>query len=39
MGNSSGNLAEWWELFSRLPHCQGGFIWDFIDQVTRPADC
>ena len=32
MGNSTGNLSEWWTLFESLPFCQGGFIWDFVDQ-------
>ena len=25
MGNSTGNLDEWWELFERLPYTHGGF--------------
>ena len=32
MGNSTGNLDEWWDFFQRLPYCQGGFIWDWVDQ-------
>ena len=32
MGNSTGNLDEWWDLFRSLHHCQGGFIWDWVDQ-------
>ena len=32
MGNSTGNMHEWWDLFERLPYCQGGFIWDWVDQ-------
>ena len=32
MGNSTGNLDEWWHLFGSLPYCQGGFIWDWVDQ-------
>ncbi len=32
MGNSSGNLADYWELFRREPLLQGGFIWDWVDQ-------
>lgn len=42
MGNSSGNLADYWELWRRERLCQGGFIWDFIDQglvaQKHPAD-
>ena len=33
MGNSVGNLSDYWELFYRYPKLQGGFIWDFSDQV------
>ena len=32
MGNSSGNLADYWDLWRKEPLLQGGFIWDFIDQ-------
>jgi len=32
MGNSSGNLADYWELFRSERLLQGGFIWDLIDQ-------
>jgi beta-galactosidase len=32
MGNSTGNLAEYWDLFRREPLLQGGFIWDWVDQ-------
>ncbi|WP_246072832.1 glycoside hydrolase family 2 TIM barrel-domain containing protein [Paenibacillus dokdonensis] len=33
MGNSSGGLSAYWELFDRYPVLQGGFIWDWIDQA------
>lgn len=33
MGNSSGNLADYWNLFRREPLLQGGFIWDWKDQA------
>ena len=33
MGNSLGNLQDYWDLFNRYPVLQGGFIWDFSDQV------
>ncbi len=39
MGNSSGNLKEYWEAYRETPHAQGGFIWDWVDQglwVSRP---
>ncbi len=32
MGNSSGSLADYWDLFYREPKLQGGFIWDWRDQ-------
>ncbi|WP_367872109.1 glycoside hydrolase family 2 TIM barrel-domain containing protein [Luteolibacter sp. Populi] len=32
MGNSSGNLADYWEIFRKERLLQGGFIWDFKDQ-------
>ena len=31
MGNSSGSLCDYWDLFYSLPGLQGGFIWDWID--------
>ncbi len=37
MGNSSGGLADYWELFERERLLQGGFIWDYIDQGLRKA--
>jgi beta-galactosidase len=33
MGNSSGNLADYWRLFRKERLLQGGFIWDFKDQA------
>jgi beta-galactosidase len=33
MGNSGGNLAEYWQLFEKYSALQGGFIWDWIDQT------
>lgn len=32
MGNSCGNLKEYWEPSYTLPRAQGGFIWDWMDQ-------
>ena len=32
MGNSSGNMNDYWDLFESNPRCQGGFIWDWVDQ-------
>jgi beta-galactosidase len=35
MGNSVGNLKEYWDAIEAHKHLQGGFIWDFIDQGLR----
>jgi len=32
MGNSGGNLADYWALIEEEPQLQGGFIWDWVDQ-------
>ncbi|MGD9419778.1 MAG: glycoside hydrolase family 2 TIM barrel-domain containing protein [Verrucomicrobiota bacterium JB025] len=32
MGNSSGNLADYWDVIRKERLLQGGFIWDFVDQ-------
>ncbi|TRX59050.1 DUF4981 domain-containing protein [Fulvivirga sp. M361] len=32
MGNSVGNLADYWNLIESEPQLQGGFIWDWMDQ-------
>ena len=32
MGNSSGNLADYWDLWRSERLFQGGFIWDYVDQ-------
>lgn len=32
MGNSGGNLKEYWEMIRKYPKLQGGFDWDFVDQ-------
>ncbi len=31
MGNSGGDLVEYWRLFRKYPHLQGGFIWEWRD--------
>ncbi|HYJ75426.1 MAG TPA: glycoside hydrolase family 2 TIM barrel-domain containing protein, partial [Kineosporiaceae bacterium] len=31
MGNSNGNLADYWHAFETTPGLQGGFIWEFWD--------
>ena len=31
MGNSIGNLQDYWDLIETYPVLQGGFIWEFMD--------
>jgi beta-galactosidase/beta-glucuronidase len=35
MGNSPGNLKEYWDAIYQYPRLQGGFIWDWVDQGLR----
>lgn len=37
MGNSTGNLREYWAAFQGQPGLQGGFIWDWADQALAKA--
>ncbi len=32
MGNSMGNLKDYWDIIREYDNFQGGFIWDMIDQ-------
>lgn len=32
MGNSVGNLKEYWDLIEAYDCLQGGFVWDWVDQ-------
>lgn len=32
MGNSGGNLQDYWDVIDRYPVLQGGFIWEWADQ-------
>lgn len=32
MGNSVGNLQDYWDVIEKYPILQGGFIWDWVDQ-------
>ncbi len=32
MGNSTGNLQEYWDVIEKYDHLQGGYIWDWVDQ-------
>jgi beta-galactosidase len=38
MGNSVGNLKEYWEAIEHYHGLQGGFIWDWVDQGLRKVD-
>lgn len=33
MGNSCGNIHEYWEAIDNIFGLQGGFIWDWVDQA------
>ena len=35
MGNSGGNLKDYWALIRKYPILQGGFDWDFVDQALH----
>jgi beta-galactosidase len=32
MGNSNGNLKDYWDTIEKYPNMQGGLIWDWVDQ-------
>jgi beta-galactosidase len=38
MGNSVGNLQDYWDAIDRYPALQGGFIWDWVDQALLRHD-
>jgi beta-galactosidase len=38
MGNSVGNLQDYWDIIDRYPVLQGGFIWDWVDQALEYRD-
>lgn len=38
MGNSLGNLKEYWDMIEKYPALQGGFIWDWVDQGILQHD-
>lgn len=37
MGNSSGNVAEYWRAFDGVEGVEGGFVWDWADQALLKA--
>ena len=38
MGNSTGNLQDYWDVIEKYPKLQGGFIWDWVDQGFLKTD-
>ncbi|TFH28204.1 MAG: DUF4981 domain-containing protein [Bacteroidia bacterium] len=38
MGNSVGNLQDYWDIIDSYPVLQGGFIWDWVDQSLEYKD-
>ncbi len=38
MGNSTGNLKEYWETIEQHHGLQGGYIWDWVDQGLLKTD-
>ncbi len=35
MGNSNGDVWSYWNKIYNMPHLQGGWIWDWVDQALR----
>jgi beta-galactosidase len=38
MGNSTGNLQDYWDVIEHYDILQGGFIWDWVDQGLTKFD-
>jgi beta-galactosidase len=39
MGNSTGNLQDYWDVIAKYPSLQGGFIWDWVEQgIARTTE-
>ncbi|MCW8849621.1 MAG: DUF4981 domain-containing protein [Melioribacteraceae bacterium] len=38
MGNSEGNLKDYWDAIEKYSNLQGGFIWDWVDQGLTKKD-
>jgi beta-galactosidase len=38
MGNSTGNLQEYWDVIENYPQLQGGSMWDWVDQGFQQKD-
>jgi len=38
MGNSTGNLQDYWDVIEKYPILQGAFVWDWVDQGLLKTD-
>lgn len=38
MGNSTGNLQDYWDVIEKYPKLQGAFVWDWVDQGLVKTD-
>jgi beta-galactosidase len=38
MGNSTGNLQDYWDVIEKYPVLQGAFVWDWVDQGILITD-
>ena len=38
MGNSVGNLQDYWDIIEKYSNLQGGYIWDWVDQSLEYTD-
>jgi len=38
MGNSTGNLQDYWDVIEKYPVLQGAFIWDWVEQGILTKD-
>ena len=38
MGNSLGNMEDYWQVIRAHKKLQGGFIWDWVDQTVQATD-
>lgn len=38
MGNSTGNLQDYWDVIEKYPLLQGAFVWDWVDQGLLETD-
>jgi len=38
MGNSTGNLQDYWDVIEKYPKLQGAFVWDWVDQGLLNTD-